>query len=313
MRNLQHSVTDLWQEFLHAISDAFETRQDKIYLSITLIIGAITRGYFLSQPMRYDESFTFLNFVNKELPFLFFYPLPNNHVLHSILVKLSVLVWGAHPVTIRLPAFFAGLLTIPLTFLLCRIIAGRKTGLVASMAVTVSPFLILYSTNARGYTLLVFLSLLLAILGIFFIQKPLLSRAIIISFLAALGMFTMPSMLFVIAGLYIWIGALLFIKERSLKIVLQKFFIPCGIFTAFFTIFLYLPVVRVSGGVTTIISNGAVTSQPWSDFLYGLFPHIQETFSNFQRDIPTIIIYCGLFFLIVGLSVSIKEKNWASD
>lgn len=312
MNTFQHSISELWQDLLLSISTSFESRQDKIYLSIILIIGAITRGYFLTKPMRYDEAYTFLNFVNKELSHMFFYPLPNNHVLHTILVKLSVLVWGAHPETIRLPAFFAGLLIIPLTFLLCRIVAGGKTGLLASMAVAVSPYIISYSTNARGYTLLVFLSLLLAFLGLFFVKKPLFPRALVISSVAALGMFTIPSMLFVIVGLYTWIGSLLLIKGQSFKAISIKFFIPCSIMTSFFTVFLYAPVVLVSGGVESLISNRFVISQPWIDFFYGIYPHIQLIFSDFRGNVPNPVIYGGLIFLIIGLYASKKEKKWAS-
>ena len=58
--------------------------------------------------MRYDESVSFLIFVKETISRAFYYPVPNNHVLNTLLEKLSCAVVGTSPVAIRLPAFIAG-------------------------------------------------------------------------------------------------------------------------------------------------------------------------------------------------------------
>jgi len=83
-----------------------------LWLAMITGIGLTVRGYFLAQAMRYDEAYTFLNFVNRGLFRIFYYPLPNNHVLHTILVRASIGIFGSHPVAIRLPAFLAGVFVV---------------------------------------------------------------------------------------------------------------------------------------------------------------------------------------------------------
>ena len=104
----------------HTVEDTRSSRQGILWLLLAMAVGTGVRGYYLSQPMRYDEAFSFLNFVHRGFPALFFYPLPNNHVLHSILVKAVTQVWGNSPASIRFTAFLAGIATMPLLFCLCR-------------------------------------------------------------------------------------------------------------------------------------------------------------------------------------------------
>ena len=281
-----------------------------IYMSIIMIIGAVSRAYFLSSPMGYDESYTFLHFVNQDISQLFYYPLPNNHVFHSILVKISTAIWGASPVSIRFPAFFAGLLIILFTFLLGKKIANERVGLLAALMMTISPYIIHYSTHARGYTIMILLGLLLSIESLSYIEKPTIKRLFFISIIASIGMLTMPSMLFLIAGIYTWIIFLLIKNKQSIKNIFINFVLPATFFTAFFTIVFYIPVIIESNGIDTILSNRFVTSEPWNIFINKVIPHLKGTFSHFNGNIPNIVVYSGLISLIVGLFASQKEKKW---
>ncbi len=300
------------QDLLKVISMAIKSKHDKFYLIFSIIIGAIVRGYFISQPMRYDEAYTFLTYVNGDLRDIFTYSTPNNHVLHTILVKFSVVLWGAHPAVLRLPAFFAGLLIIPLTFFLCRIMTNGNAGVVSSMTAAVFPYLVLYSTNARGYTLFVCLGLLLSILGLLFVKEPSFSKTVTISFISALGCFVTPQMLLFVVGIYIWMGILLLIKRQSLKSVFTQFAMPATIMTFIFTLFVYAPVIVITGGSKYILSNWVVAPQSWNNFLGGIYPHIVQTISHFLRDVPVFITFVFFTFLVTGIYAALREKKWES-
>jgi hypothetical protein len=60
---------------------------------------------------------------------------------------------GSAPELIRLPSLIAGVLTIPLTFLVGRRAMNDVVGLIAAAIVALSPFMVYFSTEARGYAL----------------------------------------------------------------------------------------------------------------------------------------------------------------
>lgn len=298
------------KDIFPSVQDNFKSVYANIWLSVALIIGFGVGSYYMSQPMRYDESYTFLNFVNRTPLHIFFYPLPNNHVLHTILVKIVTFILGANPVTIRLIAFWAGIGCIPLTFNLCRQL--KQSGIFAGFAISIFPFLVFFSTNARGYTLLTLLTLILASVGLQVIKKPSIAGTILISVIASLGMLTMPSMLFPIAGLYCWFVILLIINKRDLKTIFYRFIIPCSFFTAIFTLVLYLPVIIVSRGIETIINNRFVKPQPWTEFLSNVFPHIINTISSIFRDISGFLLFPFTILFLIGIFYYIKKSDFSS-
>jgi hypothetical protein len=299
------------KEIFPSIQGCFTSKYETIWLIIALMIGVGTTGYFLTQPMRNDEAETFIRFVNRGFLNLFYYPIPNNHVLHTLLVKASTLIWGISPASIRFPAYLAGIGSILLTFCLCRSL--NKSGLLASVAVSVFPYLILYSSMARGYSLLVFLTIALAFIGVQLSKKePTVAGAMILSSIAALGMLTMPSMLFPIAGIYCWLFCLFLLKRYAFRIILSKFVAPCSLFTIFFTIVLYTPVILASNGIESIVANKYVQSDLWPEFIRQVIPHFQATISDFFRDIPAVVVYICIALVILGIYDSVRKRDWGS-
>ena len=104
----------------------------------------------------------------------FGYKTPNNHVLFSLLARLSL---GDHEAgedpagqyfdetRLRLPALFAGLLAIPALGYLIAVIGFRRAGIAAMLLLSVHPWFIRHACEARGYPLaMLFGSLALALL-----------------------------------------------------------------------------------------------------------------------------------------------------
>jgi hypothetical protein len=296
---------------VRALRRAFASPRRLRALLVVLCLGVIVRGYFLSQPMRYDESNTFLHFVNGNLLQLFFYPFPNNHVFHTILVKLSTSLLGAHPQTIRLPAFLAGVISIPLIFCVGRVLLRGRSAAFAALAVALLPYLILYSTNARGYTLMVLFTLLLVFVGVNSVPAPSKAAAITLSVIAALGLLTVPSMAFPIAGVYLWLVCLWLINRNSVRQILRDFVIPCALLTFALTAIFYSPVIFVSKGVDPVVANEHVAAQPSELFFHKLPSHLWQTLVDFSRDVPVLILIAGTALMLLGVYSTAKRRDWA--
>lgn len=282
------------------------------WLFFALALGLFTRAYFLSQPMRGDEAYTFLTYVNSGPRALFDYSAPNNHVLNTLLIKLTTVLFGSSPASIRIPAFIAGVAAIILVFYVSRSLTKTpNAGLFAAVTTALFPYLILYSTNARGYTLVVMLSLVIAWIGLRFSANPSKWGVFWLALFSALGMFAIPIMLFPIAGIFIWLLALLLLQRTPLKAVLRQFIFPFGLLTGLFTAIFYLPVVIVSGGLAPIISNKFVKPQTLDVFFSGLLPQLQKVFEELSRDIPLAALVLILVFVILGFVSAIKMRNWA--
>lgn len=282
------------------------------WVLIAVVIGVGVRTYFLSQPMRGDEAYSFLKFVNGNVQNLFNYSEPNNHILNTILIKISTLIWNVHPATIRFPVILAGVLSIPLLYGLAREhYSTPSSGLLAIFGFAVHPYFILYATNARGYSIIVFFTIALALVGMKFIIRPSKAYIFSLSCISALGMFTIPTMALSIAGITCWLSVLLILKRQySFWDLLTKYLVPYSLLTGLFTFILYTPVIVVNNGVTPITSNKFVQSQTWQNFFPHLIPQMQMTLQEFNRDIPAWLIWFVTIFAGLGIYRSFKERDW---
>ncbi|MGC1377902.1 MAG: glycosyltransferase family 39 protein, partial [Anaerolineales bacterium] len=278
---------------------------------LALALGLLVRGYFLSQPMRGDEAYTFLHYVNQGFLSLFDYSAPNNHVLNTLLIKLSASFWGASPASIRFPAFLAGLAAIVLAFYLARCLGkDSNSGILVAITSAVFPYLILYSTNARGYSLIVALTLLMAWVGYRFSNDLSKSGLLLLALISALGMLAIPVMILPVAGIFLWIVGLLLTKKTPLKTILSRFVIPFGVLSAALTLVFYTPVIAVSNGVASIISNKFIEPQSWEVFLAQLLPQLQKSFIELSRDVPPAVLLTVLALVVLGLVASARRRNW---
>lgn len=262
------------------------------------LIGSAIRLFFLSQPMRGDEAYTFLSYVLGPWRNLLTYDAPNNHVLSTLLIRLSVLL-GAHPATIRLPALLAGLASIPLGWQLAQKLHPRA-GLLTAAAIAAYPYLILYATNARGYTLIIVCTLAMALVGLDFLSRPTRGRLLALGLLAALNLFTMPSAALAVAGIFTWLGLETLARRWEWRRILLDFSIPLVILTGILTATLYIPVVIINGGLAPIISNKFVQPQPWAEFLAKFLPQLGNTAAELSRDVPWPIILLLTIGLLYG-------------
>ena len=170
--------------------------------------GAALRLVHLDQPVRYDEAVTFLEYVARPLGrALALYDLPNNHLFHTFLAHLSVSAFGDGPVALRLPAFAAGVMVPPAVYVAGRSVHGRDVGLVAAALAAASPALVLFSANARGYSLVVLAFLALVPPAATLRRRSSPVAWLVFATVAALGAWAMPTMLYPAGAAAAWRSA----------------------------------------------------------------------------------------------------------
>lgn len=140
------------------LGNAQWVRRRWMLIALALIaLGAVLRIERLGNALDYDEIWTLEDFATGTIREIFTrLSLPNNHPLNSLSVKwISSL--SREGFALRLPAFAAGILTIPLAGMLSLMLFRRRsTALWTMLFAALSAPLALYSQLARGYSFQVF-------------------------------------------------------------------------------------------------------------------------------------------------------------
>jgi len=261
-------------------------------LAVMTLAGAIVRARWLSQPMREDESLSFLFYASKPLIFaISVVRNNNNHLLHTVLVHFSCAVLGSSPWAIRLPACAAGVMMIPAAYLWARIVNGPTTALFTASLIAGSSILIEFSANARGYTLLCLCVLATLAAASYAARTRSLAAWAVFVISAAAGFYTMPLMLYPFGSILIWL-AWSWPREWRRCLV-------ATVLTGFFVALLYLPAVAVSGP-SAIFANPYVVALPWHAFVRSLRDVAVSTWSVWNRDLPELLKWSIAAGFVVG-------------
>ena len=279
-----------------------EEKAHRYALFLLFVAGFALRAAYLTQPMRYDESFSYVAFVSRPLSIgLSWYPYPNNHLFNTLLSHYSVGLFGNEPWAIRLPAFVAGILIIPATYLVIRKLYNKHAALIATALVVPSSQLIDFSTQSRGYTIQVLVFLLLILLAIHILRTDSRSGWIGFAIAAILGFYTVPTTLYFFPPVLIWMLISGFRRDGNIarRALLVKAAITC-VAVAAVTVLLYVPVVLRSG-LSSLVSNKFVQSLTWANFLKGLPGNMKNMWSgwNIIIPLPLALLFLLAFFLSV--------------
>lgn len=208
-------------------------------------IGVFARLWHLRRGIRYDEACTFLLFVeHPSYVGLSFYPLTNNHLLHTMAAHFSTMAFGHNTAALRLPAFTAGCLTVAATWAAARSLYGSVAGLIAAAFTAALPPFIEYSVNARGYSFL-WLSVVVMMHAAGRLARDRDSRCAWLEFAAAavLGVFTLPTALLPLSALGLWV----LVATRE-----PRFMTRATVAIAGACAILYLPLLIVSGPMSLV-------------------------------------------------------------
>jgi 4-amino-4-deoxy-L-arabinose transferase-like glycosyltransferase len=273
-------------------------------LVVVTVIGIFIRLIQINNAVGYDEAYTFIHFSSRSLQVILTdYSAPNNHIFHSLLVYIVYHIFGNHIWALRLPAFLAGVLTIPAIYMAGKVIYGKNSALISAALVACTPLLVNFSVNARGYTLMcLFSCLILWIAGILRKQSSF-TGWILLCVLSILGFYTLPVMVYPVCAVYLWLFTSWVVND--IKSNNRQSFIFSLIFTSLFTIlitfFLYSPILIFGSGFSSITSNEFVQSQNWLDFLQSVQSRIPRVWEDWNYLIPPWLAYITIlgFMLLV--------------
>lgn len=280
----------------------------RILLAFIILSGLVFRLAEWNNPVTYDEAYTCVGFASHGLwAALSDYSLPNNHILHTVLVVFSTSWLGNAPWALRLPAMLAGLALIPALYALGKRVYSPQTGLLAAALAAWWPALIQYATEARGYSLLSFFTVLAILLAHQLLQSNRLRHWAMLSLCAALGFVSLPLMLYPAVGIYLWL-ALEGPKNRSFFLR----WLGSGLLTAALTVLAYTPALLVSGW-RKIAANGFVQPvEAGKYFDWVLLTRLRDTWITWNRDVPlavTVLLTFG-FFLSLAFHRRIQTTRW---
>jgi mannosyltransferase len=186
-----------------------------ILVALTLVALAL-RFWSLNSELWLDEVLTLTEYVR--LPFgeiITRFGSQNQHMLYSVLARVSVSALGESAWALRLPSVVFGIASIWALFLLGRRMVGEGEALFACALMTVSYHHIWFSQNARGYTGLLFFAILATWLWIRARSEGGWTWWIAYSIAVALGMWTHMTMVFVVLTHALLFAAWLAVKLRA--------------------------------------------------------------------------------------------------
>ncbi|HEY4133357.1 MAG TPA: glycosyltransferase family 39 protein [Gemmatimonadaceae bacterium] len=289
--------------------DVTQQKSGWLMTAVLIVIGLVLRLQYLSQPMRYDESVTYLYFATRPWLVVFAsYRYPNNHILHTALVKAVTGVFGNAPWAIRLPAFAFGLAIVALTFAVGRRLVGVRAAWIGTAIVAASGPMILYSTNARGYSLVGCATLTMLLLLLRLRERASRRDWIGVVIAATLGVWAIPVMLYPAGGLALWFLWSAFSGDTSNGRNDIRRLIVAVAGTAVATAVVYSPVI-LAQGVHPIVGNSFVTASTWSAFVRDLSAAVPDLWSSWSIGVPRIITLALLVLAIVGEVASRRDRR----
>jgi hypothetical protein len=295
------------EAFVAILSDwvkalAAQSRMENIALATVFLTGFILRFGYLFGPVEYDEAYTFTHYASKQLYITITdYSFPNNHLFHTFLVFCTTRLFGDALWAIRLPAFTAGILLLPIVYFFIRSCYGRYVALIGTSITAVSTQLIFYSVHARGYSILTLFSVL--ILGAVPRLRGRWAAGVwgMCTIFAALGFFTIPTMLYPYA-LFILL-ALLATPTKASGMRNRHILHLCVhcLATGIITFILYIPAIIVSG-IDKLIHNKFVAPIDPRNLPGMLSGSLLETWHEWTAFMPmgapVVLLVCSVLALI---------------
>ena len=163
--------------------------------------GVALRLYALDGGLWLDEVLTLVNYARVPLgAIVTSYPDQNQHVLYSVLARLSFILFGESGWALRLPAALFGVASLIALFSFARRVTDSREALVATALLTLSYHHIWFSQNARGYSGLLFWTLVSSTLFYAAMTQRRSGLWPFYGLAVALGMYTHLTMLFLVIG-----------------------------------------------------------------------------------------------------------------
>jgi len=181
-----------------------DNKSSFIIITILLLIASALRLYSLDTQLWYDEMLTYDKFMHMPLgEIISVYVSDNNHILYTLLARASFWIFGESTWSLRLPAVFFGIGSIWALYHLGRTVSTARVGFFSAALLAFSYHHIWFSQNARGYTALLFWTILTSWLLLRGLRERKRYVWLLYAIASALGAYTHVTMLFVVLGHFV--------------------------------------------------------------------------------------------------------------
>lgn len=292
----------------------YTTRTSKAHkrLVFLLIAGAaLLRGWMLFQPITYDEAFAWTQFASRPLHVLLSdYSHPGNHILHTLLSKFSTVLFGLSPVSLRVPAYFAGLLALPLYYLLVRSVFNRYIALVALALVCADAGLTEYGALSRGYSLTWLCLMLMLVLGRHLVRTGDRTTALLMGGVCALGMWAVPVMLYPALVGFLWLLFLVLMRPSRQRPRRLGALLLGALSAAGGTLLLYAPVLAAQGA-GWLRAHPALPPPSWQGLVEQHVDAAHKLWTWILAAAPPGVIWPAIAGFLFAAYVSVKFRTLA--
>lgn len=245
----------------------------------------------------YDEAVSWSQSTGSLSDLLSSVAADNYPPLHNIVLWLSMPLLGDSETALRLPSAILGILAVWLLYLIGKEIAGRNVGLLAAALLTVSPFHIWYSTEARMYALLATSGLLMLLGVLKLLRKPSWQWATVVAIGGALFLYSHIYAVFGFAGVGLACG-LSAIRDllRGIRPSVSNAFIASAAMGI--SVVLFLPWLIILAGRARVVADaGFWIAYPDLQFLESMTFGITGSISFFW--VLTGLAATGVLFQII--------------
>ncbi len=261
MARFRADVRSGWKELRRTTSNSH-----KWLVFAVVAAGLVLRLARLGDGITYDEAFTASFYASRTTGFLLSdYSWPGNHLLFTLLVKLTMQLFGTHLWSLRLPALLAGVCVLPLFYLFVRQMFNRYVAVLALSFVAASGALIEYSALARGFSLSWLFMVAAWVAGRHLAKRNNTVSALLVALFCALGMWAAPAMLPAALSTYLWLLLyLLSLYKTSLNRRLPLLLLSFTVFIVL-TALAYTPVV-MTHNLGHLLRHPALGEYDWAQF-----------------------------------------------
>ena len=254
--------------------------------------------YTFAMPISLDEAFTHHYFSSRGiLASASYYPAPNNHILHSILTNISLLLPLPDTISIRIPAVLAAILSLLFFFSFVKEYYNERIAYMATAVFSVLSMTVYYSFMSRGYALQCLFFILMTYSVFKVLRYP--DNKTYWSYFCLsgiLGLYTMPSFI------YPLISGNLFLLIRVRK--LSRYHLTSMLCIIACAACLYLPVILVND-IHPLVTHHPLSPIPRAVVAATMLPFFSESFTDLT-GLPLAVV-CGL--LCAGGAVSIIKRR----
>lgn len=282
--------------------------RQRYFLLMVMTLGTLLRILRMGAPITYDEALTYTEYASAPFAFLFSdYTFLSNHILLSALVKASILLFGTHLWSLRLPAFIAGVLVMPVGYAFAHRVFNRHIATIFLCFLAVSGPLVEYSAMARGYSLVWLFTLCALLAARHFVRAENMVSLAAMALTCALGMWATPTMAYPAIMVYIWALGLVLIKYKST--VRRRVVKLSGslILAMALVLLFYTPVVS-NHGMDQLLHHPALVGHTWKHFLETQQDRTFDVWAYFTDTTSYPISLAAMAAIFYAAYISVKYR-----